>query len=224
MQKYIIIVAGGKGERMQSKMPKQFVEVAGKPVLLHTFNAFTDYFGKAEFVLVLPGMEIGHWKHICYNFQFDLKYQLIEGGPTRFHSVKNGLSVVPNDALVAIHDAVRPFVSLQTLQNCFKMAAVHGSAIPVVPVTDTIRRVENGINVPEDRSKFRIVQTPQVFYSILLKKAYNRNYDPTFTDDASVFEAAGNQLRLVDGNAENIKITCPVDLGFARFLLTKEEN
>ncbi len=221
MELYIIIVAGGKGERLQSAVHKQFIEVAGKPLLLHTFEAFSSYYNKATFILVLPGMEIGQWKHVRYNGNFTLPHTLVEGGPTRFHSVKNGLAEVPDQAMVAIHDAARPLVSDDTLKNCFRAASIHGNAIPVVPITDSLRRIVHGISVAQDRSKYFLVQTPQVFRADLLKKAYNRVYDEAFTDDAAVFEASGHQIVTVEGNAENIKITRPADLGFAASLLSQ---
>ncbi len=223
MELYIIIVAGGSGERFGAKLPKQFIEVAGKPLLLHTFDAFKGYFDKAKFILVLPELEIGRWKHIVYHFHFDLPHILVEGGPTRFHSVKNGLAEVKsNNGLVAIHDASRPFVSTTTVNNCIRTASFHGSAVPVVPVTDSIRKIENGISEALDRSKLFSVQTPQVFNAKLIKNAYNRVYNDIFTDDASVFEAAGHQIFTVEGNMENIKITQPADFGFASYLLEKE--
>lgn len=223
MEIYIVIVAGGKGARMQSAVPKQFIEVAGKPLLLHTFEAFSSYYHKATFVLVLPGMEIGRWKQVRYNAHFTLPHILVEGGPTRFHSVKNGLAEVPNHALVAIHDAARPLVSNGTLKNCFRTASIHGNAVPVVPVTDSLRRIVHGISKAQDRSNYFLVQTPQVFQSDLLKKAYNCVYDETFADDATVFEASGHQIVTVEGNAENIKITRPADLGFAAYLLSQRK-
>jgi 2-C-methyl-D-erythritol 4-phosphate cytidylyltransferase len=219
MELYIIIVAGGKGERFGTNIPKQFVEIAGKPLILHTFNAFEDYFSKAHFVLVLPEMEIGRWRHIAHHFDFNVPYTLVEGGPTRFHSVKNGLEVVPDGVLVAVHDASRPLVSNTTIKNCIRTATLHGTAVPVVPVVDSIRKIENGIGEALDRSKLFAVQTPQVFMSKPLKTAYNRVYNEIFTDDASVMEASGYQIFTVEGNPENIKITQPADLGFAAYIL-----
>ena len=219
MEFYIIIVAGGKSERFGISIPKQFVEVAGKPLILHTFDAFGDYFDTAHFVLVLPEMEIGRWKHIAHHFNFTLPYTLIEGGPTRFHSVKNGLEAVPDNSLVAIHDASRPLVSNTTIKNCIRTATLHGNAVPVVPVVDSIRKIENGISETLDRNKLFSVQTPQVFNSKLIKTAYNRVYNDIFTDDASVAEASGHQIFTVEGNHENIKITRPADLGFAAYVL-----
>ncbi len=223
MDLYIIIVAGGKGERMQHQLPKQFIEVAGKPLLIHTFEAFKDYYGKAKFILILPEMEIGRWKHTEYHSGFKLPYELVEGGPTRFHSVKNGLLHVPQKALVLIHDAARPMVSPATVSNCIRTASIHGNAVPVVPVTESVRRIEKGISIAEQREKFFTVQTPQAFKSDLIKKAYDVVYHPAFTDDASVLEAAGHQIFTTEGNPENIKITIPAHLGFAEFVLSKKE-
>jgi 2-C-methyl-D-erythritol 4-phosphate cytidylyltransferase len=219
MELYVIIVAGGKGERFGTAVPKQFIEIAGKPLILRTFDAFSGYFDKAHFVLVLPEMEIGRWKHIAHHFNFSLPYTLIEGGPTRFHSVKNGLEVVPGNSLVAIHDASRPLVSSTTIANCIRTAKLHGNAVPVVPVTDSVRMIENGVGKALDRNKLFWVQTPQVFNSKLIKAAYNRVYNHIFTDDASVLEASGHQIFTVEGNPENIKITRPADLAFASYFI-----
>ncbi len=223
MELFIIIVAGGKGERMKSRLPKQFIEIAGKPVVIHTFEAFKKYYNKARFILVLPEMEIGRWKHIKYHYDFTLPHQLVEGGPTRFHSVKNGLLHVPAGSLVLIHDAARPLVSETTVSNCIRTASIHGNAVPVVPVTESVRSIEKGISKAEPREKLFRVQTPQAFKSDLIKKAYDVVYHDRFTDDASVLEAMGHQIFTVEGNPENIKITLPADLGFAEFLLTRQE-
>jgi len=217
---YIVLVAGGKGLRVGSQEPKQFLLVAGRPLLMHTFDAFSKFYGKAEFLLVLPELEIGRWKHLCAEYDFFVQHQIVEGGPTRYHSVKNALSLVTDKSLVFIHDAVRPLVSEKTINDCFQVARIHGTAIPVSQVTDSLRQVENGISQAVDRNKYRLVQTPQVFRSEILKKAYLQAYHDTFTDDASVVENTGQPLHLVEGNADNIKVTRPGDLGFVEAVLS----
>ncbi len=224
MEVYIIIVAGGKGQRMEHLIPKQFHLLDGRPVVMRTFDAFSDFYGKAKFLLVLPGNEIGRWKHLRFEFGFNIPHEIVEGGPTRYHSVKNALALVPNKCLVFIHDAVRPLVDKTTIANCYRTAKIHGNAIPIVPVTESFRMVENGLSRSVNRENFKIVQTPQVFYSSLIKKAYAQTYSEQFTDDASVVEAMGNQLHIVEGNFDNIKITHPGDLGYAEAVLSAKKR
>ncbi len=219
MEVYIIIVAGGIGQRMGNLTPKQFHLLDGRPVVMRTFDAFSDFYGKAKFLLVLPGREIGRWKHLRHEFKFDVPHEIVEGGPTRFHSVKNALSLVPEKCLVFIHDAVRPLVDKTTIANCYRTAKVHGNAIPVVPLQNSIRKGENGLSHSVNREDYKIVQTPQVFSSSLVKKAYSGAYNEQFTDDASVVESMGTQLHIVEGNPDNIKITRPGDLGYAEAVL-----
>ena len=210
--------------RMGSEIPKQFHLVAGRPLVMHTFDAFSAFYGRAEFLLVLPEMEIGRWKHLCADYDFTVPHQIVEGGPTRYHSVKNALALVEGKSLIFIHDAVRPLVSEETITSCLRVAEIHGTAIPVVPVTDSLRRAENGISQSVDRDHFRIVQTPQVFRSEILKKAYMQGYRDDFTDDAAVVESTGHPLHLVDGNADNIKITQPGDVGYVEAVLAARRN
>jgi len=217
---YIILVAGGKGLRMDDKTPKQFHLVNGRPLVMHTFDAFSAFFGRATFLLVLPEMEIGRWKHLCADYDFTVPHEIVEGGPTRYHSVKNALSRVDDNSLVFIHDAVRPLVSSETLMSCLKVARIHGAAIPVAPLTDSIRLVESGLSQSVEREKYRLVQTPQVFRSEILKKAYLQAYHDTFTDDAAVVESIGQPLHLVEGDADNIKVTRPGDLGYVEVVLS----
>lgn len=224
MDTYIIIVAGGKGTRMESEIPKQFHLINGKPLVMHTFDAFSTFYGKATFLLVLPELEIGRWKHLCAEFSFDLQHQIVEGGPTRFHSVKNALSLVPDKSMVLIHDAVRPLVDEKTIMNCIRTAKVHGNAIPVIDLKQSIRKVEKALSHSVDRTHYKIVQTPQVFQSQGIKKAYMQMYHERFTDDASVLENMGVQLRIVQGNDDNIKITRPGDLGYAEFILKHRQG
>jgi len=211
-QKWVIIVAGGMGSRMQAVLPKQFLEVCGRPILMHSIMAFADAINDIRIIVVLPASQIEYWQKLCKQHGFTLPHDIVEGGATRFHSVKNGLSLLPNEGLVAIHDGVRPLVSRQTITGCFCEAANHGSAIPVTPVIDSVREITESTSRMLNRSALRLIQTPQVFDIATLKKAYEQEYSPSFTDDATVFENAGYHIHLTEGNIENIKITTPNDL------------
>lgn len=221
MKKFVLIAAGGSGKRMGSSLPKQFIIIAGKPILIHAFQAFLSYAPDIQFVLVLPEPYHNDWVDLCHKHHFEIQHQLVASGPTRFHSVKNGLRHIPNDSLVAIHDGVRPLVSLHTISHAFHCAEIFGSAIPVVKPKESVRMVEGPISKSLDREKLRLLQTPQCFLSEAIKKAYNKNYHESFTDDSSVLEADGVRLFLIDGNHENIKITDPTDLIIAEALLKK---
>lgn len=222
MKKYVIIVAGGKGLRMGGEVPKQFLPVGGKPVLMRTMEAFHEFDAQIQIVLVLPVSQQSYWKALCAEYAFVLPYHLADGGETRFHSVKNGLDAIPlthEEALVGVHDGVRPFVSLETISRCYAECADTGAVVPVADVVDTVRRLEpEGGSVTVCRDNYKLVQTPQVFSLALLKKAYAQPYVPAFTDDASVVEALGHGVTLVPGNRENIKITTPFDLIVAEAL------
>lgn len=215
---YIIIVAGGKGLRMGSEVPKQFIPVAGKPILMHTIERFYQYDYTMKIILVLPKEQQTYWTNLCKTYHFDLPYQLADGGATRFHSVSNGLALVPDNAqgLVGVHDGVRPFVSNEVISRCYRQARTAGAVIPVTAVVETLRHI-NGTTVPRD--DYRLVQTPQVFDIQLLKAAYAQPYCNLFTDDASVVEHYGHKITLVEGNRENIKITTPYDLKIAEILI-----
>lgn len=222
---YIIIVAGGKGLRMGGEIPKQFMEIGGLPVLMHTLKRFREYSETLNIILVLPHDQQEFWHNLCEKHHFDVKHQVVDGGETRFDSSKNGLSVIPDDeeGVVGIHDGVRPFVSVDVIERCFETARDEYACIPVLPVTDTIRYVDQhggGKNVM--RSDYRVVQTPQTFDIGLIKQAFHQPYQENFTDDASVVEALGCQVQMVEGNRENIKITTPFDLIVAEALLRKE--
>lgn len=219
--KVAIVVAGGKGERMQSEIPKQFIEINGKPILMYTLEAFERYDASIELILVLPATQLEFWENLCKKHAFTLKHKIVSGGATRFYSVKNGLEQVHENSIVAIHDGVRPLVSSQTLSRCFDSAAQRESAIPVVDLIDSIRQVTDNGSISVDRSAYKLVQTPQIFDAALLKKAYNQNFSALFTDDASVVEAMGHPIELVEGNRENIKITTVMDLQLAELLLSK---
>lgn len=219
MDKYILIVAGGKGLRFESDLPKQLVEVNGKPLLMWSFDAFKFLKKTAQFVLVLNGDLIGQWKHLCVKHNFNIPHQIVEGGPKRFHSVKNGLNLVPNSVLVAIHDAVRPLVSERTIIDCFSVAYRKGNAVPAIVVNESLRETDGPLNHPVNRDKYKVVQTPQTFHSDKIKKAYQQSYREHFTDDATVLESTGEIIHLVEGNRENIKITNNSDLLFAESIL-----
>ena len=215
MKKVALIVAGGSGKRMNSKIPKQFEILQGKPVLMHTFEAFVKSDSSITFVLVLPEIQFNYWKTLCEDYHFRIEHELAAGGKTRFHSVRNGLRLVPDDSIVFIHDGVRPLVSSETIENCYQTALQKGNALPVIPVTESLRKVENSKNSAVDRSKFFLVQTPQTFQSQIIKFAYNQCVTHNFTDDASVLENSGEKIHLVKGNRENIKITYLQDITIA---------
>mgnify|MGYP000225399993 FL=1 len=218
---YIIIVAGGKGLRMGGDLPKQFMPLHGKPVLMHTIERFRAYSDELKIILVLPHEQQDYWRQICQKHNFTVEHTVVDGGQTRFHSSQNGVAAVPDDAtgVIGIHDGVRPFVSEETIARCFEAARQFGAALPVLPVTDTLRRVtdDGGYNV--QRNNYRTVQTPQTFDAQLLKQAFKQPYSDNFTDDASVVEALGHKVTMVDGNRENIKLTTPFDLVVAEALI-----
>jgi 2-C-methyl-D-erythritol 4-phosphate cytidylyltransferase len=219
---YIIIVAGGKGLRMGTDIPKQFLPVAGKPILMRTIERFYEYNKELGIILVLPECQQEYWNKLCHEYDFDIKHTVVNGGATRFESSKNGLTAIPDgeEGIVGIHDGVRPFVSTDVIDCCYETARDEYAAIPVLPVTDTIRFIDKqggGKNVL--RSDYRVVQTPQAFDISLLKQAFNQPYSESFTDDASVVETLGCQVAMVDGNRENIKITTPFDIKVAEAIL-----
>lgn len=219
MKKYIIIVAGGSGKRMNTTIPKQFLELNGKPILMHTIEKFTTAITEINIVLVLSLSYQEHWKTLCIKHGFTKPCQLTDGGETRFQSVKNGLALIPENCLVGIHDAARPLVNAQTIINTFETANQKGNASPAIPLNESIREVKNNTNKAVDRNLFFIVQTPQCFHSNLIKKAFLQDYRDTFTDDASVLEANGEKINLINGNPENIKITTSLDLIIAEAII-----
>jgi 2-C-methyl-D-erythritol 4-phosphate cytidylyltransferase len=222
---YVIIVAGGKGLRMGADIPKQFLPVGGKPVLMRTLERFREYAADLRIILVLPKAQQDYWRELCQQYNFDVEYTLANGGETRFHSVQNGLALVPDDAegVVGVHDGVRPFPSVEVIRNCYETARTAKAVIPVIPIVETVRHlvsesnVQRSITVP--RGDYRLVQTPQTFDIQLLKAANRQPYNDGFTDDASVVEAYGFDITLVEGNRENIKITTPFDMTIAEALL-----
>ena len=222
MADYVIIVAGGKGLRMGGEVPKQFLPVGGIPVLMRTLMRFREYSAALQLILVLPREQQDYWHELCRQHQFHVDYQLADGGPTRFHSVQNGLALIPNDAqgVVGVHDGVRPFVSVDVIGRCYEAARTQKAVIPVVPVVETLRHLEQGARSKNVfRNDYRLVQTPQTFDIQLLKAANRQPYSETFTDDASVVEACGQEVAMVDGNRENIKITTPFDLKLAACII-----
>lgn len=212
-------MAGGSGTRMQSEIPKQFIELKGLPILMYTINAF--HYDNIQIILVLPDNQIDFWKQLIDQFGFKTPHQIVIGGSSRFDSVKNGLkSILSDDGLVAIHDGVRPLVNREIINRSFEVASTNGNAIVSIPLKDSIRSVDSTVNRQEDRSRFRLIQTPQTFQLNLIKKAFEQPFDPLFTDDASVLEKAGFSINLIEGSYQNIKITTPEDLLIAESFLT----
>ena len=243
---YVIIVAGGKGLRMGSDIPKQFLPIGGKPVLMRTLERFREYDADLQIILVLPETQQAYWHQLCEEYHFDVAYTLANGGQTRFHSVQNGLAKVPNDAegVVGVHDGVRPFPSIEVIRNCYETARTAKAVIPVIPVVETLRHISSNGQTRTDtdkkeslshevrcqkesrtvpRDEYRLVQTPQTFDIQLLKAANRQPYNDGFTDDASVVESYGHQITLVEGNRENIKITTPYDLRIGEVLAAEKE-
>ena len=223
MKKYIIVVAGGKGLRMGGEVPKQFQIIGNKPILMVTLERLHAIDPTMQIILVLPADQIESWKDMCREYEFAVPLLLTQGGATRFHSVQNGLAQVDDmdEALVGVHDGVRPFVSQRVVDDCFREAWIHGAAIPMIDLQDSLRHIVGADGVTEvvPRDRYRLVQTPQVFRLSVLRKAYEQRFIETFTDDASVVEAAGMDVVAVEGNRENIKLTTPYDMLVARTLM-----
>lgn len=206
---------------MGSDIPKQFLPVGGKPVLMRTLERFREYSPTLQIILVLPKAQQDYWHKLCKDYNFEVEYVLADGGETRFHSVQNGLAKIPDDAkgVVGVHDGVRPFPSIDVIRNCYETARTTKAVIPVVPVVETVRHLQGNTSETVPRNDYRLVQTPQTFDIQLLKAANKQPYNDGFTDDASVVEAFGFNITLVDGNRENIKITTPYDLKIAEVLI-----
>jgi len=218
MKLYALIVAGGSGKRMGTEIPKQFLELNGKPVLMHSIERFKAFNNSIEIITVLPENQLRYWTEIQREYSFTISHTLVKGGISRFYSVRNGLKYVDEKSLVAIHDGVRPLVSIATIKRCFDAAGKYGNAIPVVCPADSLRMVTDQGSLPVNRQHIKQIQTPQVFRAELIKKAYLQDYRPEFTDDATVLEKTGEKIILVEGNRENIKITNPEDLIIAEAL------
>lgn len=224
MQRTIIIVAGGSGIRMGSKIPKQFLELHGKPVLMHTIERFLQYDGEMDIILVLPVEQVPLWDKLCIRHKFKIKHQVAFGGETRYHSVRNGLALAVPGSLVGIHDGVRPLVSLSTIRRCFETAEMEGNAIPALTSSESVRYIKNSQNHFVARQDIKLIQTPQVFQWNQVQNAYDQPYRERFTDDASVVESMGFSVNLIAGNPENIKLTTPLDMKIAEFLMSLEES
>ena len=223
MKKNVIIVAGGKGLRMGNDLPNQFIPIGGKPVLMRTIEAFYRFDRDINIILVLPVSHQDYWKSLCQEYNFSIGHTIANGGETRFHSVKNGLALVA-DELVGVQDGVRPFGSVEMIKRCFDAAREFPAVIPVIDSTDSLREVvDEDKSRIVDRSKIRLVQTPQVFDVNVLKKAYQTDFKETFTDDASVVEAMGVNVHLVKGEVTNIKITTPLDLKIGELIIRDKE-
>jgi len=220
IHRYLIVVAGGKGLRMGASVPKQFLLLAGRPVIFLTISRFIDYDPGIELIIVLPEGNTTMWKELCMQYGLSHDHNIIIGGEERYNSVKNGLSLIRQESIVAVHDAVRPLVSIGTIDKCFNVAAEKGNAVPFVKPPESVREIINdNRNRPLKRERIALIQTPQVFRSDILLAAYARVYNPAFTDDASVVEAAGHKINLVEGNPENIKITTAEDMAIADAIL-----
>ncbi len=222
LPEYAIIVAGGSGSRMQRELPKQFIELVGKPILMHTIEQFYKYSPEIRLVVVLPEDQLEVWRELCQKHNFNHFHIAVAGGSTRFGSVKNGLAVVQGDALVAVHDGVRPFVTTDIIKEAFDAAANYGNAVVAVSPKDSIRELLELGSRAVDRTKYKLVQTPQCFKASILKQAYEQEEQPYFTDDASVVEALGEQIVLVEGSYRNIKITTPEDMVLAEAFISSK--
>jgi 2-C-methyl-D-erythritol 4-phosphate cytidylyltransferase len=221
-KKYVIIVAGGSGSRMNAPLPKQFISIGGKTVLQHTIEKFYTSVPNIEIIVVLPENEIARWVAICKSDNINISHRIVKGGATRFDSVKNGLESINDIGVVAVHDGVRPFVTSKAILDSFHHAYTHGNAVLAVPLKDSIRRKKDNDTIAEPRSDFFLIQTPQTFEIGLLKRAYQTTYQSFFTDDASVVEYSGTKIELIEGNDENIKITTPNDLLIAEAIVQKQ--
>ena len=234
-EEFVIIVAGGKGLRMGGDIPKQFLPIGGKPVLMRTLEQFRAYSETLQIILVLPEAQQDYWQELCKQYEFQVDYQIANGGQTRFHSVQNGLALVPDDAegVVGVHDGVRPFPSIEVITRCYETARQTKAVIPVIPVVETVRQilpsnqsnpnaVSNPSSITVPRDQYRLVQTPQTFDIQLLKAANRQPYNDGFTDDASVVESYGHPITLVEGNRENIKITTPYDITVAEAIINSQ--
>jgi 2-C-methyl-D-erythritol 4-phosphate cytidylyltransferase len=220
VEKFVLIVAGGTGTRVNAGIPKQFLPVNGLPVLMHTIHVFWKYDNNMKIIVALPQNQVAAWTELCTVHHFKIRHEIRTGGETRFHTVKKNITGLPDNAIIAVHDGVRPLVSFSTIERCFHTALELGNAIPCIEIPETLRRIGKELTFTEDRSNFRLVQTPQVFHAAMLKDAYSQEFNPVFTDDASVVESRGYKIHIVEGNAENIKITYEKDLLIASTLLS----
>ncbi|UTW64208.1 2-C-methyl-D-erythritol 4-phosphate cytidylyltransferase [bacterium SCSIO 12741] len=223
--KQVVVVAGGSGSRMKSDQPKQFIAVAGRPILMHTLECFLNFDPATRLILVLPKDHHSTWKDLCAKHGFTHPVELVSGGATRYHSVQAGMALAQSEGVIAVHDGVRPMVSTATLKRCFETAWKEGNAIPALAVVETLRKLENdGSSTWVNRDAFRSIQTPQCFRYDIIQTAYQQEYNEEFTDDASVVERMGVSINLVEGNRENLKITTPEDLHWAEYWLQKKSG
>lgn len=222
MNYYALIVAGGTGSRMNSEIPKQFLLLHSKPILMHTIEAFYHSDLKPEIIVALNANFFQAWKDLCASYNFTIPHQLVEGGAERFHSVKNGIEGLKEKSIVAVHDALRPLISNDLITRAFREAEDKRTAVAAVPSRDSIRQVQDNSSKALDRKTIYIIQTPQVFWSDDLKDAYKQPYSDLFTDDASVIEKTGIKINLIEGENSNLKITYPEDLRIAELFLKKK--
>ena len=221
MKKNVIVTASGKGLRMGSDIPKQFLEISGKPILMYTIEQFYNYDNSINIILTLNSDTIEFWNDLSAKHNFTIKHKIVSGGETRFQSIKNAVSEIEANTITAIHDGVRPLVDIDTINNCFNTAKEKGNAVPFIKINESIREFSGTKNKQVNRDNFVLIQTPQVFKSDLLINAYKQEFSDEFTDDASVVEQTGIEINLIEGNSENIKITKPQDLLIAEALLRK---
>lgn len=219
MKKAVVIVAGGTGTRMNTSVPKQFLLLGGRPLLMYSLDAFSQAEPGIRIILVLPEPFVCLWSTLCKEYSFTISHEVVHGGETRFHSVSNALNLIEGDGLIAIHDGARPLVSQPLIQRAFQSALQNGNAIPAIAVSESVRKIDERGSHPVNRHDYRIIQTPQIFGTAQLKQAYRQAYRAEFTDDATVLESTGEIVHLVDGEPLNIKITQPEDLILAEYLL-----
>lgn len=224
MKQSAIIVAGGKGHRMNSEVPKQFLLLKGKPLLMYSIIAFYEYSPAIEIVVALPEDQMDCWTELCDKYQFRISHKNIKGGVTRFESVQNGLEIIGDNGYVAIHDGVRPLVNPNLIRQCFDHALKYGNALPVLTISESVRIIGDNSSKSIDRTGIRLCQTPQVFLCEQIRKAYHQPYRLEFTDDASVLESAGYNINLFPGDSHNIKITTSADLAIAEAILNQTES
>jgi 2-C-methyl-D-erythritol 4-phosphate cytidylyltransferase len=221
VQYYVIIAAGGTGKRMNTAVPKQFLEIGSKPVIVHTIEKFISALPDAEFIVSMHSDWFAQWDNIKESLLNGVKILTINGGVERYHSVKNALSMINDDGIVCIHDAARPLLTKELILNCLQECAMHNTAVPATTVQESLRFVSQHTNIAVNRNEYRLIQTPQCFKSSIIKQAYQQEYNPNFTDDASVVEAAGFKIHLTEGERTNIKITTQQDIEFAACLISK---
>ena len=224
MKKYAVVVAGGSGQRMGSSIPKQFLLLQGKPLLWYTLDTFLKTFDDIEIILVVPEMGIPEADALVEDLQAKTRITITKGGTTRFHSVQNGLALVKEPSIIFVHDGVRCLITKELIQRCYQQAVEKGSAIPAISATDSIRIVDGNSHSVADRNNVRIIQTPQTFQSVILLKAFNTDQKDSFTDEATVVEASGEPVFLIEGEYENIKITRPADLLVAERILAERST